>query len=234
MLLLKRFPKFWFFLSLFLLFVFASCKQNEKLALPTDPEEPYLISAYHFKLYKKKLEGRKVALFGYLVDDENGYGLLVHSTKEESQQTDSFQRYKDKIIVTVNEDFLHDRVAPNSPFNCINQNVTIIGHVGVLQGYPDIGIDQLAEIRVTSETGTEQCYLAPNYIPNYREVKSVQILLNNLGYDAGVANGSIQSKTRLAVKLFQRDKKILETGIIDDQLILELSKTVASQKQNQK
>ena len=44
------------------------------------------------------------------------------------------------------------------------------------------------------------------------EVKSIQIVLNNLGYDAGPADGIMGSKTREAIKLYQQDHDLPVTG----------------------
>lgn len=44
------------------------------------------------------------------------------------------------------------------------------------------------------------------------EVKSIQSVLNNLGYDAGPADGIMGSKTREAIKLYQQDHDLPVTG----------------------
>ena len=44
------------------------------------------------------------------------------------------------------------------------------------------------------------------------EVKSIQIVLNNLGYDVGPADGIMGSKTREAIKLYQQDHDLPVTG----------------------
>jgi peptidoglycan hydrolase-like protein with peptidoglycan-binding domain len=44
------------------------------------------------------------------------------------------------------------------------------------------------------------------------EVKSIQRVLNNLGYDAGSADGIMGSKTREAIKLYQQDHDLPVTG----------------------
>ncbi|MEA1889202.1 MAG: peptidoglycan-binding domain-containing protein [Pseudomonadota bacterium] len=44
------------------------------------------------------------------------------------------------------------------------------------------------------------------------EVKSIQSMLNNLGYDAGPADGIMGSKTREAIKLYQQDHDLPVTG----------------------
>lgn len=47
------------------------------------------------------------------------------------------------------------------------------------------------------------------------EVKSIQIALNNLGYNPGPADGIMGSKTREAIKLYQQDYDLPVTGRID-------------------
>jgi len=44
------------------------------------------------------------------------------------------------------------------------------------------------------------------------EVKSIQSVLNNLGYDAGPADGIMGSKTREAIRLYQQDHDLPVTG----------------------
>lgn len=44
------------------------------------------------------------------------------------------------------------------------------------------------------------------------EVKSIQSVLNNLGYDAGPADGIMGSKTRQAIKMYQQDHDLPVTG----------------------
>ena len=44
------------------------------------------------------------------------------------------------------------------------------------------------------------------------EVKSIQNVLNNLGYDAGTADGIMGPKTREAIKLYQQDHDLPVTG----------------------
>ena len=44
------------------------------------------------------------------------------------------------------------------------------------------------------------------------ELKSIQSMLNNLGYDAGPADGIMGSKTREAIKLYQQDHDLPVTG----------------------
>jgi len=49
------------------------------------------------------------------------------------------------------------------------------------------------------------------------EVKSIQSILNNLGYDAGPADGIMGSKTREAIKLYQQDHDLPVTGQLDSE-----------------
>jgi len=44
------------------------------------------------------------------------------------------------------------------------------------------------------------------------EVKSIQKVLSNLGYDPGPADGIMGSKTREAIKLYQQDHDLPVTG----------------------
>jgi peptidoglycan hydrolase-like protein with peptidoglycan-binding domain len=44
------------------------------------------------------------------------------------------------------------------------------------------------------------------------EVESIQNVLNNLGYDAGPADGIMGPKTRQAIKMYQQDHDLPVTG----------------------
>ncbi len=54
------------------------------------------------------------------------------------------------------------------------------------------------------------------------QVTETQILLGQLGYDAGSADGSMGPKTRSAIKSFQREKGLTQTGQVDESLLLQL------------
>ncbi len=48
------------------------------------------------------------------------------------------------------------------------------------------------------------------------EILKIQKRLLELGYDPGPADGSMGPKTKGAIKSFQRDNSLEETGIIDE------------------
>ena len=52
-----------------------------------------------------------------------------------------------------------------------------------------------------------------------QRIKDTQKLLAELGYDPGVADGAVGAKTRMAIKAFQREMNLKETGQISDALI---------------
>jgi localization factor PodJL len=55
------------------------------------------------------------------------------------------------------------------------------------------------------------------------QVKQVQTLLNDLGFDAGTADGIMGRKTRQAINSFERVNGLNETGQISEDLIDRLS-----------
>lgn len=57
-----------------------------------------------------------------------------------------------------------------------------------------------------------------------RAVRNVQAILGHLGYDAGAPDGLVGDKTRSAVRAFQKENGLAETGSIDTDLIRELLK----------
>jgi localization factor PodJL len=54
------------------------------------------------------------------------------------------------------------------------------------------------------------------------EIKSIQELLNEQGFDAGPATGELADKTRAAIRAFQSRYKVPITGIADGDLLAEL------------
>ena len=65
---------------------------------------------------------------------------------------------------------------------------------------------------------------APGAVPAGMSLKSAQERLNKLGYDAGVADGSMGRKTVAALNTFQKDRRISQTGRLDVATIQELAK----------
>ena len=91
-----------------------------------------------------------------------------------------------------------------------------------------LGVDTLAPVR----TGRKE---APKVEPTPREppppagpsrklVREVQQALNRLGYSAGPEDGVMGPRTRNAVRAFQRDAGLRETGAIDEQLLAQLKR----------
>lgn len=59
-------------------------------------------------------------------------------------------------------------------------------------------------------------------------VEIVQKLLNRLGYDAGTPDGLLGETTRVAIRSFQRDQRMSETGEITDTLVDRLIEALAT------
>jgi len=55
------------------------------------------------------------------------------------------------------------------------------------------------------------------------QIKQAQTLLDQLGYDAGGADGSVGPKTRAAIISFERANGLPETGRINAELVDRLS-----------
>jgi localization factor PodJL len=60
--------------------------------------------------------------------------------------------------------------------------------------------------------------------PSPDQVKQAQALLNQLGYDAGAADGQFGDRTKAAVLSFERKNGLPETGVVDGKLIVRLQK----------
>ena len=58
---------------------------------------------------------------------------------------------------------------------------------------------------------------------NNTKISSIQTLLKHNGYNVGAVDGKFGTKTRKAIESFQRDNRLIVTGLPTDQLILELS-----------
>ncbi|MCB1378993.1 MAG: peptidoglycan-binding protein [Alphaproteobacteria bacterium] len=56
-------------------------------------------------------------------------------------------------------------------------------------------------------------------------IRRVQASLAELAYTPGEINGELSARTRQAIKEFQRDRKMTETGDVSDDLLAELAKT---------
>ncbi|MDR3299357.1 MAG: peptidoglycan-binding protein [Candidatus Accumulibacter sp.] len=62
--------------------------------------------------------------------------------------------------------------------------------------------------------------------PAYTEiVREIQFRLNELGYDAGSADGVAGNRTRSAILAFQRDERLAATGVADDNLLSYLERS---------
>ena len=62
-------------------------------------------------------------------------------------------------------------------------------------------------------------------------VKNVQKLLSELGYEPGIADGVVGSRTRIAIRAFQRELNQKETGVITDGLVSDLYARVGREQQ---
>ena len=58
-------------------------------------------------------------------------------------------------------------------------------------------------------------------------VEVIQRRLNELGYEAGAADGLMGRSTRLAIQAFQRDSGLVATGVADQVLLLQLQRAPA-------
>nr|WP_315427096.1 peptidoglycan-binding protein [uncultured Albidiferax sp.] len=84
-----------------------------------------------------------------------------------------------------------------------------------LGGGGKLGVDGGAAPSQTSAPGAAAASMS---------LKSAQDRLNKLGYDAGVADGSMGRKTVGALNAFQKDRRISQTGRLDAATIQELAK----------
>ncbi|SDO66359.1 Curli biogenesis system outer membrane secretion channel CsgG [Rhodoferax sp. OV413] len=84
-----------------------------------------------------------------------------------------------------------------------------------LGGGGKLGVDGGAAPSQTSAPGAAAASMS---------LKSAQERLNKLGYDAGVADGSMGRKTVAALNAFQKDRRISQTGRLDAATIQELAK----------
>lgn len=57
------------------------------------------------------------------------------------------------------------------------------------------------------------------------KVRRVQASLAEIGYSPGAINGEMSDATRNAIKAFERDKGLPETGVISQELLAALTKT---------
>src|SRR5699024_4010583 len=58
-------------------------------------------------------------------------------------------------------------------------------------------------------------------------VQAIQRKLNELGYEAGTADGLMGRKTRSAIIAFQQDRGLTTTGVADQALLLQLQRAPA-------
>jgi peptidoglycan hydrolase-like protein with peptidoglycan-binding domain len=66
--------------------------------------------------------------------------------------------------------------------------------------------------------------------PAAMDIGSVQKALQALGYATGPADGNLGPKTQEAIRQFERDRSLPETGSITPALLLEIGKTAASMR----
>lgn len=60
--------------------------------------------------------------------------------------------------------------------------------------------------------------------PDRETTKAIQACLNDAGYDCGTPDGVAGKKTRTAIKKFQKDHDLFQSGLIDDSLLKCLEK----------
>jgi hypothetical protein len=85
-----------------------------------------------------------------------------------------------------------------------------------------IELDAVMKAYVDEPAASESAKSTPisgGAAPDSDTVKEVQLLLRALRYSPGVADGIVGPKTRIAIRMFQRDKGILATGTVNKGLL---------------
>ena len=216
-------------IAILILFI-SSCRDNSIFPMPIDKDEYVNLTVDKFIKYRQTLSGHNITLFGYLVQDEIGFRILDFEADPGTLDYTGSLRNSVYIKLSKKSD---EKYEPNLLLECKNNWVSVKGVAGYLRDYESMGIAVTESISTSTDYG--YCYKIEATEATYQQILTAQYLLLVLGYDVGEKDGRFTPKVQSAVKLFQSQRHFLnQTGIIDDELILELSKTVASQKQNQK
>lgn len=62
------------------------------------------------------------------------------------------------------------------------------------------------------------------------KIYTIQALLEHVGYNVGAVDGKFGNNTKTAIESYQRDNRLIINGTPDDQLILQLSRSLKSLK----
>ncbi|WP_319524307.1 peptidoglycan-binding protein [uncultured Desulfosarcina sp.] len=94
------------------------------------------------------------------------------------------------------------------------------------QGLPETGhIDDKTYQRMQQAPVKKEAKTASHGQAKYdRNVHDAQNYLNQLGYQPGPRDGMMGQQTRTAIKTFQRDRGLPETGKLDDKTFQEMKK----------
>ncbi len=210
--------------------ILTACAPRDELILPADPDALIaVINPRIFAQWKRKLKNRNISVYGYLVFKEDEGAFLLFSNKENSEKADWRKHPKQFVRVPSTA---KDGNAYNAPHNCINQNVSLFGHVGRLKSGSGIGIDKIYILSVRRDTSTDfnevPCYFGPDYTPSPHMVISTKVLLGKLGFTPGKPDGYMNSTVQKAILAYQGEHGLPLTGMTNDVLLVDLSKEVVA------
>lgn len=115
--------------------------------------------------------------------------------------------------------FAHD--APTSSDGCHNDKADKGFHC-----HDDKRKKKMASEKVTVKVGGVVGDFANATTKNKAFVSKAQMHLNNLGYKAGLVTGDINPKMMMAIKLFQKNNKLKESGRLTPELYQKLEDMV--------
>lgn len=76
--------------------------------------------------------------------------------------------------------------------------------------------------RSTTKSTSSSKSTTSSTLSSSSQVKNIQIRLNALGYDCGIPDGIMGSKTKASIKKFQKDKSLVADGIAGAQTLKKL------------
>jgi peptidoglycan hydrolase-like protein with peptidoglycan-binding domain len=83
-------------------------------------------------------------------------------------------------------------------------------------------IDHIQLTRQFAEAADTTASLTPGISGD--SVRSVQLRLEELGYDPGAIDGELGDQTKIAIRRFQADRRMTISGAVSEELIIELNK----------
>ena len=83
-------------------------------------------------------------------------------------------------------------------------------------------IDHIQLTRQFAEAADTTASLTPGVSGD--SVRSVQLRLEELGYDPGAIDGELGGQTQIAIRRFQADRRMTISGAVSEELIIELNK----------